>query len=172
MNNASHAVATAIFRRRHHCVLPLLLVCFLAFCVAGGAVANGAAVKYNFTVLYRCSTDLHSPYGINPWGQPALDAAGNLYGTMYGGGPIGEGTIYRLDASNNYALTTLLPFDGTNGGYPVPGLVCDPQGNLYGATVAGNGNVFMLQVGQNYAFRNLVSFNNANGSRPFGGVTL
>ncbi len=40
------------------------------------------------------------------------DVSGNLYGTTTDGGPYGSGTVFRLDASNGYALTTLHEFLG------------------------------------------------------------
>ena len=156
----------ALFTARFMSVAGWLILCL------GYQPIASAGQAYTFTTLFHCSTDFDSPYGINPWGAPVVDSAGNVYGTMFGGGPVDDGTVYRLDASNYYALTTLLSFNGTNGANPVAGLAIDPHGNLYGTSLASDGNVFMLNAAQNYAFQNLVTFNGTNGSRPFGGVTL
>lgn len=67
------------------------------------------------------------------------------------------------------ALTTLVSFNGTNGSYPVAGLVQGSDGNFYGATVLGGANnrgtVFKMTPAG--ALTTLVSFNGLNGSSPF-----
>jgi uncharacterized repeat protein (TIGR03803 family) len=62
------------------------------------------------------------------------DAAGNLYGTAYGGGA-GRGTVFQLQPSGT--LTVLRTFTGGDGTYPVAGLLADAAGNLYGTTAGG-----------------------------------
>ncbi len=66
-----------------------------------------------------------------------MDAVGNLYGTtMFGGGSTSSGIAFKLDASNNYALTTLAQFTGNSlGSEPSAGMVADAAGNLYGTTL-------------------------------------
>jgi len=67
----------------------------------------------------------------------------------------GEGTVFKLDASNGYAISTLANFNGTNGGYPKAGLTMDGAGNLYGTTfqggIYGDGTVFKLDESNGYA---------------------
>jgi uncharacterized repeat protein (TIGR03803 family) len=66
------------------------------------------------------------------------DAAGNLYGTTYGGGIGSNGTVYKLSPAGH--LTTLYGFSGLrDGGQPWSGLVLDPKGNVYGTTSIGGG---------------------------------
>ncbi len=72
-----------------------------------------------------------------------LDAKGNLYGiTTAGGsgaacGEYGCGTVYKL--GKNGRLTLLHSFTGSDGDYPIGGLILDAKGNLYG-TAYGGGN--------------------------------
>jgi uncharacterized repeat protein (TIGR03803 family) len=92
--------------------------------------------------------------GAYPYAGLIADAAGNLYGTTYFGGapmscniPIGCGTVFQLDPLGT--LTVLHSFTGgTDGRYPVTGLIADTAGNLYGTTHSGGdggyGTVFQL----------------------------
>lgn len=77
--------------------------------------------------------------GLNPTGNMARDAAGNLYGTTAAGGGStacneGCGVIFKLDLQGNE--TILHSFSGTDGSYPF-GVIVDAAGNLYGATTFG-----------------------------------
>jgi uncharacterized repeat protein (TIGR03803 family) len=67
---------------------------------------------------------------------------GNLYGTTQFGGancaPYGCGTVLKITPSGT--LTTLLSFDGADGGDPVAGLVQASDGNFYGTTYLGGAN--------------------------------
>jgi uncharacterized repeat protein (TIGR03803 family) len=76
--------------------------------------------------------------GMFPYGNLIADAAGNLYGTTWGG-PGCCGTVYRLSPnSGNWTLTTIYQFaGGTDGANPVAGLIFDAKGNLFGTTEYG-----------------------------------
>lgn len=84
--------------------------------------------------------------GENPEAGLVRDPAGNFYGTTAGGGAGFQGTVFKLD--KNLAETVLWSFTGgSDGTYPVAGLVRDPAGNLYGTTEEGGsdgGSVFEL----------------------------
>jgi len=84
------------------------------------------------TVLYAFGgTD-----GANPVGGVARDAAGNLYGTTWGGGEYGAGVVFKLDENGN--LTVLHSFAGPpDGDMPAAGVFLDPTGTLYGTTQEG-----------------------------------
>jgi uncharacterized repeat protein (TIGR03803 family) len=112
--------------------------------------------------------------GETPEGGVVLDSQGNLYGTTYGGGADGYGTVFEIAKGSN-TITTLASFNGTNGANPHGGLVLDSQGNLYGTTfyggAAGVGTVFEIAKGSN-TITTLASFNLASGEFPDGGVVL
>lgn len=83
---------------------------------------------------------LHTFTGKNDGGTPlgglVRDTAGNLYGTTYGGGKAGLGTVFKLDSTGKE--TVLHNFTGkTDGAYPWSGLFRDTAGNLYGTGEAG-----------------------------------
>jgi uncharacterized repeat protein (TIGR03803 family) len=84
----------------------------------------------------------NGPNGGYPEGSLLIDAAGDLFGTTYTGGPVSgaEGTVYEIvNTSTGYAsaLTTIATFDGTNGGFPAAGLIADSKGDLFGTTTSG-----------------------------------
>lgn len=141
----------------------------------GGAGNYGTVFKLDASNNYAFSTlvEFNSTNGSRPEGNLLVDAAGNLYGTTSKGGPSNQGTVFKLNASNNYALTTLASFTNSTGGVPYAGVIADAAGNLYGTTVTGGGanikgTVFKLSASNNYALSTLVSFNGANGTNPFG----
>ena len=88
--------------------------------------------------------------GASPNGSLIVDAAGNLYGTTFAGGnSSNSGTVFKIDASGNYAV--LYRFTGkVDGKNPLAGVVRDSAGNLFGTTYQGgtryfgSGTVFKL----------------------------
>jgi uncharacterized repeat protein (TIGR03803 family) len=88
-----------------------------------------------------------------PMSGVILDPNGNLYGTTYGGGASGAGTVFML-ASNgkgDWKETVLYSFaGGTDGANPLAGLEFDQSGDLYGTTYYGGANgvgtVFRLSL--------------------------
>jgi uncharacterized repeat protein (TIGR03803 family) len=103
-----------------------------------------------------------------------LDSSANLYGTAYGGGASGNGTVFEL-ALGTDTLTTLASFNATGASGPTGGLVMDSSGNIYGTTLyggpSGNGTVFELVSGSG-KITALASFNDSTGTRPYGGVVM
>ena len=106
-----------------------------------GATSNGGT--YNSGSIFEISASTHqfsniiSFDGLNgyyPTTGMIVDAAGNLFGTTFGGG--GLGTVYKL-SPETHDLTTLVSFTGFNGGQPYSGLIADSFGNLYGTTTIG-----------------------------------
>src|ERR1017187_9524801 len=90
--------------------------------------------------------------GNKPYAGLIFDAAGNLYGTTWAGGPSDLGTVFELTPAGGGTWTekVLHSFinDGTDGNEPYAGLIFDAAGNLYGTTLGGGtafiGTVFQL----------------------------
>jgi len=114
---------------------------------------------WNETVLYNfCNVHPSCTDGRTPLAGLAMDREGNFYGTTrYGGGvgSSGYGVVFKLDLLGNY--TVLYAFThGTDGAYPLAGVILDSAGNLYGTTYqgghlsacsgAGCGTVFKLTL--------------------------
>src|SRR5262249_44463336 len=120
---------------------------------------------------------LHSfsgPDGSFPIAALILDSAGNLYGTTSFGGAGAYGTVFKLDAANSYALTTLHSFGGPDGSYPAAPVIADAAGNLFGTTNSGGppayGTVFKLDSANNYALTPLHGFDGSDGANPHAAV--
>ena len=118
--------------------------------------------------------------GINVNGDLVVLRGGNIYGTTYQGGTYGRGTIFKLSKSGK--LTSLYTFTGgTDGGFPMAGMIRDKAGNLYGTTSAGGekclhnsdgcGTVFKLAIGGHlsvlYKFKGL-----PDGNGPLGRLVM
>jgi len=84
----------------------------------------------------------------------AFDSEGNLYGTTWGSGAHGNGTVFKLTPSANgrWAKVVLYNFCALphclDGALPLAGLALDTAGNIYGATSTGGagdvGTIFEL----------------------------
>ena len=126
---------------------------------AAGGSNYGAIFKltptsagWEFTTLYafRGGND-----GAGPFPNPVFDQHGNLYGTTYNGGILGNGcfhacgTVYKLSPQNGggWTETVLHRFGASGDGYnPIAGIVLDTAGNLFGTTYKGGG-VGCFQLG-------------------------
>src|SRR5258706_5800383 len=120
----------------------LLLSCLL---IAGlGLIPAGRVTAQTFTVLHHFAGspgDGANPHaGLNSWGNI-------LYGTTQGGGSLGIGTVFALDADGT-GFTTLHSFIGRPDGNSVDTGVILSGNLLYGTAVYGgsfdNGTVFAL----------------------------
>jgi uncharacterized repeat protein (TIGR03803 family) len=102
----------------------------------GGSNADGTVFRVSSAGTY---TELFS-FGLDPGGPAApfggviADASGTLYGTTFGGGPDGVGTVFSL--ATDGTVTTLANFDQVvNGGNPSEiSLLRDASGTLFGST--------------------------------------
>jgi uncharacterized repeat protein (TIGR03803 family) len=120
--------------------------------VLGGGIATTACNPPNGNgcgVVFKLSsagaeTVLHSftggEDGAGP-GELIEDAAGNLYGTTFGGGS-GYGVVFELircdSEPSGYEFKVLYSFKGgADGANPAAGLIRDAVGNLYGTTQSG-----------------------------------
>lgn len=70
----------------------------------------------------------------------AIDSSGTIYGTNYGGGTRGDGSVFKLAFANGvWTETTLHSFNGLDGALPLSGVGFDSSGNLYGTTTFAGG---------------------------------
>lgn len=108
--------------------------------------------------------------GRNPYSGLVPGGDGSFYGTTYGGGAKGEGTVYRIAPDG--VLATLVSFNRTNGAAPYAGLVQGEDGSFYGTTYQGGANnlgvVFKVTAGG--LLTTLASFDSTHGSYAYGGL--
>jgi uncharacterized repeat protein (TIGR03803 family) len=131
---------------------------------------------YTESVLYAF-TDAGD--GGTPRGNLIVDGSGNLYSTTEGGGN-GYGVVFELtpNGSGGYAESVLHAFNsGTDGAYPVAGLIVDSAGDLYGTTIEGgvgdSGTIFKLVPNGSGGYNESVYFGGLSGNDgPMGGVTM
>ena len=77
--------------------------------------------------------------GKNPSGPVVVDSEGNLYGTTQGGGANGYGVVFELKhVGDRWVEKVLHNFrGGSDGQFPIAGVIRDKAGNLYGTTYNG-----------------------------------
>ena len=133
----------------------------------------------NFTPLHTFTTPHGTPLtnadGEQPHGGVIL-SDGMLYGTAYGGGTNGYGTVYSLSTNgNNFAVLHAFS-NSPDGSYPQGGLVA-AGGRLYGTTETGGSNrigtVFAINAdGSGYSILHHFATNGPEGADPWGTLTL
>jgi len=101
---------------------------------------------WTFSLLYSFTGQGYDP---GPSDTLTLDAAGNLYGTTYGGGAFGYGAVFKLTHNGgSWMFTDLHDFtSGSDGANPVGGVTFDANGNLYGTASQGAGGACPLGCG-------------------------
>jgi uncharacterized repeat protein (TIGR03803 family) len=152
----------------------------------GGASGDGAVFEL---ISSKGKWTEKTLYSFNPNGKDALfpeaglisDSSGNLYGTTYGGGANGAGTVFELTPSSKGAWTAKVlhsfNLNGKDGIVPEAALIFDAKGNLYGTTTAGGthdeGTAFELTSSNGkWAEKVLYSFDHSGGSVLYAGVTF
>ena len=107
------------------------------------------------------------PCSYAPYAGLVQGTDGNFYGTTYGGGYYGYGTVFNITAAG--ALTVLHSFDSTDGANPQASLIQGTDGNFYGTTSSGgtygSGTVFKITPAG--ALTTLHIFDGTDGSGPF-----
>jgi uncharacterized repeat protein (TIGR03803 family) len=90
-------------------------------------------------------------------------ANGDLYGTTYGGGSEGAGTLFSITPAG--ALTTIYNFG--SGAGPAAGVILADDGNFYGTTLnGGNGYGTIYKLTPNGVLTVLHEFDVSDGSYP------
>ena len=143
----------------------------------GGADGSGTVFEVKRSGKKWIESVIHSFKGANPVAGVILDAHGNLYGTTSFGGPAGDGVVFKLSRSGSgWKETVLYDFlGGSDGQYPVGGLVFDKAGNLYGSTFQGGANgggtVYKLaRSAKGWKLTTLYSF--SGGAGPYNKLTF
>jgi len=100
------------------------------------AVLIPSAQAQTYTVIHNFTGGIGGNY---PYDGLTMDRAGNFYGTTYGGGASGQGSVFKLTNRNgSWIFTPLYSFLGGNdGAQPYAGVTIGPDGNLYGTTSSG-----------------------------------
>ncbi len=120
--------------------------------VSAGASNGGTIFRVStsgvVTTLAGFLPQLGSPY--SPLGRLTQGSDGNFYGTTNLGGDFNAGTIFASSATGG--LTTVYSFTGvgSDGGYPIAGLVQGADGKFYGTAAGLNGQnstIFQLDLG-------------------------
>lgn len=149
------------------------------------------------TVLYSFASNSNGFDGQYPEAALTMDASGALYGTTFGGGNNGFGTVFKLtppaSLGGDWSETVLHSFTGPGAGGDGSGLtagvVFDAEGALYSTTASGGtqncntivgtscGTVFKLTPpttpGGDWTLTTLYAFaGGQDGSGPFGGVVF
>ncbi len=108
--------------------------------------------------------------GYESFGCLVQGANGSLYGTTYGGGSEGYGTVF--DVTTSGSLATLGSFGYSNGAYPTDGLALGSDGNFYGTTTGGGssgcGSIFEMSL--TGSLTTLFSFDFGDGYSPTAGL--
>jgi uncharacterized repeat protein (TIGR03803 family) len=166
MPNTLQQSISKMHLRSASAALTLVVVLMLA------VVTTQTAQAQTFTVLWSFAG---APGPGSPYAGLIQDHAGNLYGTTYGGGTSGAGTVFKVSkAGQDTVLYNFCAYNCTVGYFPYAGLVQDPNGNLYGTAsnggTTGAGAVFKVsKTGQETV---LYSFTGGttDGCYPEGGL--
>jgi uncharacterized repeat protein (TIGR03803 family) len=142
----------------------------------GGAYGYGTVFELTPS---RTETILHSFEkngidGVNPVAGLVL-YKGNLYGTTEYGGAYGYGTVFELTPLGTETILHSFDVNGTDGAYPVAGLVVY-QGNLYGTTANGgtygDGTVFEVTLSGTETILHSFDNNDIDGINPYAGLVV
>lgn len=108
------------------------LVCALILFGPGFSSPAATPPPGNYQVLH---TQTGPADGVGPVSSLVEGADGNFYGTTPSGGPLNNGTIFKITPAG--VLTTLYAFSGgSDGSAPLASLVLGSDGNFYGTALA------------------------------------
>jgi len=116
----------------------------------GGTSGEGVLYKLSqngkLTVLQSFAAGTMD--GCYPYGTPAADTKGNLYGTTAGCGSSNAGIVWKVSKNGTESVLHNFAGGSSDGEYPLAGVILDSKGNLYGDTQVGGasnlGTVFEL----------------------------
>jgi uncharacterized repeat protein (TIGR03803 family) len=156
---------------------------------AGGTAGSGVLFKLSYsaprgewieTIVHQFvggKNDGSGPFDV----VPIMDGTGNIYGTTYGGGAYGHGTVFEGSLTpKGWKTKVLYSFNEQyDGQAPDAGLTMDTQGNLYGTTTLGGattryGTVFKLSKSSSGSWAETIlhSFDGRDGYNPIATLTF
>lgn len=113
--------------------------------------------------------------GCTPYGTPAMDKNGNVYGTTFrcGSASGSVGTAWKVSQNGTETVLHNFPADGSEGCNIYAGVIMDAKGNLYGAGSAcgthyGAGTVYKLS--KTGTLTVLHTFTGSDGQTPYGNL--
>jgi uncharacterized repeat protein (TIGR03803 family) len=139
------------------------------------AVVSVAQTTPTYEIVHAFRDAGQAPYGYSESGGESqsgliLASDGYFYGTTYGGGSCGVGTVFRVDSAGN--LTTVHSFAYADGANPRAGLLQASDGELYGTTTRGGANnlgiIFKMTLAGTVT--RLHSFDGTDGKDPLATV--
>jgi uncharacterized repeat protein (TIGR03803 family) len=109
----------------------------------GGSSGSGTVFVMTpagvLTTLYSFCAQPGCVDGAHPYAGLVQGSDGNFYGTTYGGGVGGRGTVFQITSAG--VFTTLLTFEGgLQGSRPYAGLARGSDNNFYGTTTTDGAN--------------------------------
>jgi uncharacterized repeat protein (TIGR03803 family) len=147
-------------------------ICVLSILCLPLAIVSPAQT---FTVVKR----FNGTNGSGPAGRLIQGTDGNFYGTTYGGGTSGHGTVFRMTPAGIVkTLYSFCRFSGcTDGENPLGGVVQGSDGAFYGTThIGGSGSGTVFKVTKKGVLTTLYSFCSlascADGELPEGSLTI
>jgi len=159
----------------------LMLSVLFALVLIAAHPAQGCYYNAPYYVLYNFCSQPNCTDGAYPMYNLTADSAGNFYGTTYGGGAWGYGTIFELSPNGNggWNETVLYSFTGgADGSRPWGPVIFDSAGNLYGPVAYGgaygDGVVFELSPGPTgWTYTVLYTFTGgSDGKYPWNALVL
>jgi uncharacterized repeat protein (TIGR03803 family) len=143
-----------------------------AVCVLYAATAIALPAQ-TFTTLFG----FDGGTGLTPLGSLVQGINGDGYGTTYGGGAKGHGTVYKI--TPNGRLVTVYSFCSesgcADGAYPYGGLVQGATGNFYGTTYEGGGACdcgTVFEITPAGTLTTLHKFAGTDGAYPYAALVL
>lgn len=140
------------------------------------AACKTALCPWTESVLYRFAGGSDGAY---PIGQLLFDPSGDIYGTSADYLQLGSlGTVFELTIfGDGWVKNDAVRFRGSDGQYPVAGVIFGQDGDLYGTTYYGGANgygvVYQLSPPQDQTEKVLYSFQNgSDGSAVAAGLVF
>ena len=153
------------------------------FAIIPGEMSFTNLYDFTMTAYADGETEIVNSDGAGPNGGLIL-SGGTLYGTAFGGGTNGSGTVFAVN-TNGLNFRTLHHFSNPDGVRPEAGLLLSGStlyGTTYGGGNGGSGIVFAINT-NGMGFTNLYSFSaeatnalgiytNLDGAHPLAGLIL